>query len=217
MNDLFLALMLVSITALIIGLMKPRLILRWDSEKLSKFGYRKAAGLALSFLALLFFVLFGITAEPRKPLEQTPTVKQSQIEQEQQSIEKPVIKPQATQPPAPVQGVLFDIPTLFGKSFSQLKVAIGSPNRQGAADEYTTGWAEWDKAGLTLSINYDTAGRLVDAKGLGCAMSIFPKVGYWEETKLRQVGNLTGSVYPFVVKPVKNINGVFYALEICHQ
>jgi|SRR3989344_9278961 len=216
MNDLFLALMLVSITALTIGLIKPRLILRWDSEKLSKFGYRKAAGLTFGFLAVFFFVLFGITAEPRKALEQTPIVEQSQIEQKQ-IVEKPIIKPQATQPPAPVQGVLFNIPALFGKSFSQLKTTIGSPNRQGAADEYTTGWAEWDKNGLTLSINYDTAGRLVDAGGLGCAMSIFPKVGYWEEAKLRQVGNLTGSAYPFVVKPVKNIDGVFYALEICYQ
>ena len=110
MNDLFLALMLVSIITLIIGLIKPRLILKWDSEKLSKFGYRKAAGLVFGFLSIFFFVLFGITAEPKTSLEQTQT-EQPIVEQSQ--IEKPIVKPQTTQPPT--QSVIFDIPALFGQ------------------------------------------------------------------------------------------------------
>lgn len=99
MEDLFLALLLLSLVALVVGLIKPRLILRWDSDRLARLGYRKAAVVAFSSLSILSFVLFGITAEPPKPQEnapQQPAVEQLiesfASEQERPSVEEPITK-----------------------------------------------------------------------------------------------------------------------------
>lgn len=83
MNNLFLILFFLSISGLIIGLIKPRLILRKEREKLMKIGYRKVVGALFSCLVVLFFILFAITLEtpPRKqaqepsPAAQTPPEK----------------------------------------------------------------------------------------------------------------------------------------------
>ena len=96
MDNLFLALFLISITALVIGLIKPRLIFGWG-ERLAKFGYRKSVAILFGFLAVLFLVLFGLTTEPPKQMEQSqpqPTVdvKQS-VELQKSSIKEQTIKP----------------------------------------------------------------------------------------------------------------------------
>lgn len=64
MATLFIILLLFSILGLIVGLIKPRFILRTDSIRLLKFGYRKAIALIFGFFIILFFVLIEITAEP---------------------------------------------------------------------------------------------------------------------------------------------------------
>ncbi|MBI3046438.1 MAG: hypothetical protein HYY86_02820 [Candidatus Harrisonbacteria bacterium] len=125
-----------------------------------------------------------------------------------------------SQPPLPTQGIIFDIPSLFGKSFSQIKTAIGSPLRGEEPKGYPldeVGWAEWEKEGLVLGIFYDEGGRLIDAGGLGCAISVYPKRENWKENKLRTASNLNNSNYPFRIKSLKNIDGIFYGLEVCYK
>lgn len=90
--------------------------MRWDSEKLTKLGYRKTIGILFGFLIILFFVLLGTTAETSKPREQvqqqiTPDEVQRKIEEskiiEQQQIEQtkeptteenPFVQKQKTRP-----------------------------------------------------------------------------------------------------------------------
>jgi uncharacterized protein YneF (UPF0154 family) len=85
MSNLLVALFLISIVSLIIGLIKPRWILRWDSERLTKYGYRKTIGILFGMLIVLFFVLIGITLPERK-VDNTATP--SLTTEQQQKAEK---------------------------------------------------------------------------------------------------------------------------------
>ena len=98
MDTLFLILFFLSIIGLIIGLIRPRLILRKDNEKLEKIGYRKAVGGSFAILTILFFILFGITAEPTSPQKEPKDENQTteQVVDEKSVIQEEPVKPVLT-------------------------------------------------------------------------------------------------------------------------
>ncbi|KMY44867.1 hypothetical protein AC622_12095 [Bacillus sp. FJAT-27916] len=81
MDDLFIVLFLLSIVALIVGLIKPSLVLKWLPENKRK---RKSALLIFGAAAILFFVLIGVTAPP---VEEN-TNSDSQAEQQQEEAKE---------------------------------------------------------------------------------------------------------------------------------
>ena len=145
--------------------------------------------------------------------------------------------PSAQNENASTQKVLFNIPKLYGKTFSQLKQGLGKPSREGAPGIFKSsgsswGFAEWDKGDFMLSITYDDRGNIVDSgeQTSPCGITILAQAkdynasavnqtgtqGY-SETKVRQAGNLTGDSYPFKIIVDKDVNGNFYGLDICHE
>jgi hypothetical protein len=85
MNDLFMALALLSFAGIIIGLIKPSLI---------KFKSRKQALYIFGGSAVLFFILFGVTSGPTPasaptPVAQVPQVKSPETQTAQQPAPKP--------------------------------------------------------------------------------------------------------------------------------
>jgi len=91
MNDLFLALLLISIIILVIGIKKPLLFSRIFKKEMTK----KKIGLIFGGIAVIFFILFGITSETTPPKETPPpTTNQS----DEQSTQKETPPPTANQP-----------------------------------------------------------------------------------------------------------------------
>lgn len=80
MDILFLILFFLSIFGLIVGLVKPKLILRKDNKKLEKIGYRKVVGGSFALLIVLFFILIAITVEPQ--LSKEEPIDENQITKE---------------------------------------------------------------------------------------------------------------------------------------
>ena len=223
MEGLFILLLLASLTALVAGLIKPSLFAR------IKLPTRKLVGLVFGGLLLISFVGIGITTEPLSKQGSLDTEEPStELERRLREKEADLLKkdlqrpPQQTEVPPPetitAQEVIFDIPKLFGKSLPQLKSIIGQPAREKPNVYDAGGWAEWDKAELTLSVNYDENKKLIDTD-IGCAMGILPsKLNvYWDEQKLRQAGNISGSGYPFRVVLHQNKEGVLYSIDICYK
>lgn len=70
MDVLFFLLFLLSILGLVVGLIKPRIIIRKENERLAQFGYRKSIAVIFGFLALFFFILVGVTGELSPKLAQ---------------------------------------------------------------------------------------------------------------------------------------------------
>jgi hypothetical protein len=333
MTELFVILFLLSISGLIIGLIKPRLILRWENERLIKFGYRKTIVLLFGFLIVLFFIIIGITTPKQEKTNTLTIATEHTINQPQQipSCQKSVkeIKTQQTSSypdrkyyeeihcgdgntkvfklsrqlidisvykngkiqiicslnaddlsrcdttynpydpnnviinfmkapendaviritgaqglqtefvplkPQTVNKVIFDIPALAAKMFyPKIKSILGKPDREFLPDPMLEmdGWAEWDKEGFTLSINYNRYGMLQNMndepwhKTMDCAISIMPKTGRFTEDQLRLASNLPkgnsfivenknlGLLLTFIIKPAFDINNKLYAMEIC--
>ena len=160
MNNLFIVTLLISFIGLIVGLIKPSLFVR------IKLPTRKLVGLVFGGLFLISLIGVGITAEPTKQNIQKETTKPVTTAPSRTAKPRPTTTPQ-------VQEIVFDIPKLFGKSLPQLKSTIGQPTREKPNGYDAGGWAEWDKAELTLSVNYDENKKLIDTD-IGCAMGILP-------------------------------------------
>ena len=79
MDNLFLILFFLSIAGLIIGVIKPQVVVRWGANK-----SRKRAVLIFGIATLAFFMLFAVTTEP-KPITQQPAPQQ---QVQQQGVEK---------------------------------------------------------------------------------------------------------------------------------
>lgn len=208
MSNFFVVTLLLSFVGLVVGLIKPSLFVR------IKIPTRKLVGLVFGGLFLISLIGIGITAEPveqqtsiSSPIPTTAKPKPTTTIQAQ----KPTVTPQT-------QEIIFDIPKLFGKPLPQLKSMIGQPTREKPNVYDTGGWAEWDRGDVTLSVNYNEKGNLIDTD-IGCAMGILPsKLNvYWDEQKLRQAGNISGSAYPFRIAPRKNKDGVLYFMDICYK
>ncbi|BBB91085.1 MAG TPA: hypothetical protein PKA28_10995 [Methylomusa anaerophila] len=87
MDNLFLIIFLVSIACLIVGLIKPSLVIRWgDPEKRG----RKQVLVTYLSLMVLSFIAFGMTTDTKKA-PQTQQASQQQPAQ-QKAPEKPVVK-----------------------------------------------------------------------------------------------------------------------------
>lgn len=92
MDDLFLALFFISLLSLVVGLVKPSLVLRFLRGDKT----RKKVALVFGGGVLLFFILFGVTASPTeqpeeeiKQPEETTLLPQEEITQpSQEEIEK---------------------------------------------------------------------------------------------------------------------------------
>ncbi|WJY27530.1 MULTISPECIES: hypothetical protein [Sporosarcina] len=79
MNNLFFLLFLLSFLALIVGLIRPVLLLRWmPMDKRS----RKSAALYFGLAVIAFFILFGVTLPPENDVAEVS--EQSAIEKSAQ-------------------------------------------------------------------------------------------------------------------------------------
>ena len=116
MNNLFLVLLLVSLATLVVGVIKPSLL---------KVASRKKVGLYFGGAAVVFFILFGITApqSPNTPVATTeqgatitpaaPAATQAAPEQPAQASSQPV-KPVVAKPaPAPAPAPAPHVPTIL--------------------------------------------------------------------------------------------------------
>lgn len=150
-----------------------------------------------------------------------------------------VALPSEMKPPQPptLGKIIFDIPTLAGKmSYTTVKSILGKPTREGLPDPMLDmdGWAEWDKEGFTLSINYNRYGVFQNSGGKQwyeteqCALGILPKKGYLAEDQLRLAGNLpqnknsfivevppTDLILTFSIQPRYNKQRQLYAIDVC--
>jgi len=72
MSTLFTLLFLLSLVLLIVGLIRPRIVLIKGNTKIAQFGYRKSIALVFGFSSLLFFILIAVTAPEQPPVAQQP-------------------------------------------------------------------------------------------------------------------------------------------------
>jgi len=83
MSDLFVILLLLSLVGLIVGLISPRLAVRWGSRR-TRGKVVSTYGLAM----IVFFILFGVTAPTlEQPAENVEKQKQEQVEPAQEQVE----------------------------------------------------------------------------------------------------------------------------------
>jgi len=90
MQDLFGALFLISFILLVIGLIRPSIVIRWGKNRT-----RKRVALIFGIASLAFFILIGITAEP--PPKIGP---EQQIQEEAPAKEQQEEKEEAEKEPA---------------------------------------------------------------------------------------------------------------------
>ena len=168
-------------------------------------------------------IIVSVFGGKEEMLIPAPTTIQSEAVPESKSASS------ETQPQIPMK-VVFDLPAVASKmSYTNIKSILGSPTREDFPDPILgmDGWAEWDKEGFSMSINYDRFGILKNNNAPGCAISLFPKKGYLPEDQLRQVGNLpkgnsfiiedkqVGILLTFAIEPAYDINDKLYAIEVC--
>jgi len=200
---IFFSLTFLALIGLIIGLIKPDKVIRWGEKKT-----RKQVALIYGTAIIIFFILFAIAiSSPEKRGEIKPEITQPIQEQ----LAQPEIKEESE---IISKKIVFDIPLFITKSFSEIKSILGAPNKSRLPTDFDTGWAEWHKENITLSINFDRNGRLVNE--LGYAMSIFPTKFsvVISESELRQLGNLVNENYPFEITKELTKNGKVWALNI---
>lgn len=182
-----------------------------------------ATVLAFIFVVAIIAIVSVFGGKEEAPTMAPPTATQLETVPESQ----PVAPETQSQPPTKV---VFDLRAVASKiSYTNIKSMLGSPTREGVPDPLLDldGWAEWDKDGLTLAIQYGRTGILKNNKVAGCAISLFPKKGFLSEDQLRQAGNLpkgnsfivedrqVGILLTFTIKPAYNIYNKLYAIEVC--
>lgn len=85
MDNLFLLLFLISIVALIIGLIKPELVIRWgDKEKKNRKSVLKVYGVSI----IAFFVLFSISIPSSNDEDTVEEPKERTIEEEEKDLKE---------------------------------------------------------------------------------------------------------------------------------
>jgi len=101
MDDLFLALLLVSLICLIVGLIKPNAFNRLMKKELT----RKNVGLIFGGAFIVFFVLFGITTEPieKETPEVEPATQQEEITENEETEPEPTPDPELEKTTEPTQ------------------------------------------------------------------------------------------------------------------
>src|SRR5690625_43516 len=89
MESLFLILFFISFLALLIGLIKPNIVLKWLREAKRS---RKSVAMYFGIAAVVFFILFGATASPAN--DSADADNNDQIEQEEKAKEEELKKEQ---------------------------------------------------------------------------------------------------------------------------
>jgi len=89
MGSLFLILFFISFLALLIGLIKPNIVLKWLPEAKRN---RKSVAMYFGIAAVVFFILFGATASPTN--DSADADNNDQIEQEEKAKEEELKKEQ---------------------------------------------------------------------------------------------------------------------------
>src|SRR5690625_1533573 len=89
MESLFLILFFISFLALLIGLIKPNIVLKWLPEAKRS---RKSVAMYFGIAAVVFFILFGATASPAN--DSADADNNDQIEQEEKAKEEELKKEQ---------------------------------------------------------------------------------------------------------------------------
>lgn len=148
MSGLFALLFFTSLVALILGLIKPRIISRLLRKDLS----RRKIGLLFGILTIAFLILASLTTDTistTKPKIEntqtsTPQPKQQIVKEKQQIIPKYV----------------FDVPSLVGKNIDEVKAVLGSPaDKEPTQQQMSLGIDEWSltfkKDGKELLVTYN--------------------------------------------------------------
>lgn len=133
-------LLIVSLVALVVGLIKPNIL----GKILGKTASRKKVGLVFGIASLVFFIAaFAITPDEDSPLE-TANPQQSVV-------------------------VVYDVPALVGKNVDEVREVLGPPNKDDSEPTTlqleTPGFNWWSKSyikdGYELLISYDPKNRKI--------------------------------------------------------
>ena len=148
MNGFFDLLFFISLLALILGLIKPRIISKLLRKELS----RKRIGLLFGTFTLAFLILASLTSDTTSTIKpkientqtSTPQPKQQTVKEKQQVIPKYV----------------FDVPSLVGKNIDGVKTVLGSSiDKEPTQQQMNLGIDEWSltfrKDGKELLVTYN--------------------------------------------------------------
>lgn len=82
MNDLFLLLSLLSVVALVVGIIKPSIVIRWgDEDTKNRKSVLKYYGIGI----IVFFILFGITIPEEDDVEKAEIENEEELEEKEES------------------------------------------------------------------------------------------------------------------------------------
>ncbi len=160
MDNLFMALFLLSILGLIIGLIQPQVF----SKLFKKKANRKTVGLVFGSAIVLFFILFGVT---------TPNNGRTSIPAKTTTPTSTKTTGESTPVKTPTPSYVFDVPSLLGKNIDQIRQSLGpsieqqdpkgngpaEPAQQDINSESAIPWFnDWDngKYELLVDFNYQT-------------------------------------------------------------
>ncbi|HFF3741993.1 hypothetical protein OCE54_17570 [Bacillus cereus] len=183
MNTLFLVLFYVCLIALIIGIIKPQLVVRWGSEeKRNRKSVLKFYGIGI----VAMFILFGVTSEDTKKTEEAKTeAKPAKAEQKKElTAEEKAAAEQAAAEKAAAE-----------KAAAEKAAAEKAAAEQAAAEKAAAEKAakeEEERIGYETGITYDQLARTPDefkgkkAKFTGKVLQVMEGKG---ETQLRVAVN----------------------------
>ncbi|WP_142292814.1 hypothetical protein [Bacillus cereus] len=183
MNTLFLVLFYVCLIALIIGIIKPQLVVRWGSEeKRNRKSVLKFYGIGV----VAMFILFGVTSEDTKKTEEAKTeAKPAKAEQKKElTAEEKAAAEQAAAEKAAAE-----------KAAAEKAAAEKAAAEQAAAEKAAAEKAakeEEERIGYETGITYDQLARTPDefkgkkAKFTGKVLQVMEGKG---ETQLRVAVN----------------------------
>ncbi|ETT82816.1 MULTISPECIES: hypothetical protein [Bacillus] len=183
MNTLFLVLFYVCLIALIIGIIKPQLVVRWGSEeKRNRKSVLKFYGIGV----VAMFILFGVTSEDMKKTEEAKTeAKPAKAEQKKElTAEEKAAAEQAAAEKAAAE-----------KAAAEKAAAEKAAAEQAAAEKAAAEKAakeEEERIGYETGITYDQLARTPDefkgkkAKFTGKVLQVMEGKG---ETQLRVAVN----------------------------
>lgn len=192
MEDLFIALMLISLGCFLISWLFPNIFYKLF-QKESKALIRTTFGLA----SVIFFVAFGITSDTSKP--------ENLKVAEQQTGQSPVVAETKSEAPAVQQPqdpqFIFDVPALIGKNIDEVKAVLGSPTTYTAPTKQQLALMDiWDmeytKDDVNLLITYNPKSKTV--------LDYF--IDGSDKAKLLALGKLQEKNDAYIAEFVKNIS-----------
>lgn len=187
MAGLFFLILLLSLVALVISMVRPATFARFGESFT-----RKKLAMLFGGVAIVSFIGIGVTAEP----SEKSTASSSAGTQEQRAV--------SNEPAAP--SFAFDVPTLIGKNVDQIIETLGTPtdNTEPTTQQKELGTKEWTKTytkdNASLLITYDIGTRNV------ADLFISPKSADASAEEILALGNLSQKDDRYVVELVKVMN-----------